>query len=81
MFVLLCYHFHDSPTFQAVADSMKSSCKCHGSSGACTAQTCWESTPDFKKVAAKLKSKYHSAVYVYKKNIEKTLVAGDLDSV
>jgi len=56
----------------AVADSMKSSCKCHGSSGACTAQTCWESTPDFKKVAAKLKSKYHSAVYVYKKTIEKT---------
>jgi len=50
-----------------VAESMKSNCKCHGSSGTCTTQTCWESTPDFKKVAAKLKNKYHNALYVYEK--------------
>jgi len=52
---------------KTVSDSMKSNCKCHGSSGACSAQTCWQSTPDFKKVAAKLKSKYHNAVYVYER--------------
>jgi len=45
----------------AVAHNMRNSCKCHGPSGSCGQQSCWEQTPDFRKVAETLKLKYKSA--------------------
>ena len=40
-------------------------CRCHGQSGACTAQTCWDQSED---VAVTLKKKYESAVQIEKKD-------------
>ena len=39
-------------------------CKCHGSTGHCTAQTCWYQVQEFNVIGDYLKAKYSSAVKV-----------------
>lgn len=43
---------------------MKTTCKCHGVSGSCTTQTCWQQLPEFREVGYHLKEKYHKALKV-----------------
>ena len=43
---------------------MQRRCKCHGVSGSCSVQTCWDQLADFKVVGALLKQKYLDAIRV-----------------
>ncbi|XP_040218268.1 protein Wnt-8b [Rana temporaria] len=49
---------------KAVKTTMKTTCKCHGVSGSCTTQTCWQQLPEFREVGYHLKEKYHKALKV-----------------
>ncbi|XP_039267974.2 protein Wnt-3a-like isoform X1 [Styela clava] len=46
---------------QAIKNNMWVKCKCHGLSGSCDLQTCWWSTPSFRRVGNILKEKYDAA--------------------
>ena len=48
----------------AVKKAMRKQCKCHGMSGSCTLQTCWEQLGDFKHVGRFLKKQYKRAAKV-----------------
>lgn len=41
---------------------MVKKCRCHGTSGSCSIQTCWLQTAPFKDVSRKLYEKYRKAV-------------------
>jgi wingless-type MMTV integration site family protein 8 len=43
---------------------MQRQCKCHGVSGSCSIQTCWDQLADFRVVGALLKRKYLDAIRV-----------------
>lgn len=43
---------------------MKTQCKCHGVSGACTTKTCWTTLPHFRQVGDFLKTRYEEAKQV-----------------
>ncbi|XP_053620387.1 protein Wnt-7b isoform X2 [Plodia interpunctella] len=47
-----------------VKDLIRQECKCHGVSGSCTVQTCWQALPPFRAVAAALRDKYRRAKLV-----------------
>lgn len=49
---------------QAVRKTMQRRCKCHGVSGSCSIQTCWDQLADFRVVGSLLKSKYLDAIRV-----------------
>ena len=51
-------------SFQAVADSLTTACKCHGVSGSCSIKTCWKSLGDLKAIGSQLQRKYAVAVEV-----------------
>lgn len=48
----------------AVKRSMKKICKCHGISGSCQINTCWNSLPSMSKIGDYLKSQYRLAARV-----------------
>ncbi|XP_074658095.1 protein Wnt-11b-2-like [Tubulanus polymorphus] len=56
---------------QAVEQSMRKSCKCHGVSGSCSLKTCWKALPDVAQIGQILKNRYHIAVEVVKRKVEK----------
>lgn len=43
---------------------MKLSCRCHGFSGSCSAQTCWEELPTIYEIGDTMKQMYDRAVKV-----------------
>ena len=43
---------------------MQRQCKCHGVSGSCSIQTCWDQLADFRIIGSLLKKKYLDAVRV-----------------
>ncbi|XP_078386804.1 protein Wnt-8b [Cetorhinus maximus] len=49
---------------KAVKGTMKRTCKCHGVSGSCTTQTCWQQLPEFREVGNYLKEKYYKALKI-----------------
>lgn len=49
---------------QILSSSLKTTCKCHGVSGACTIKTCWKSLPVLRTVAAALQARHVTAVLV-----------------
>ncbi|XP_022781162.1 protein Wnt-7b-like isoform X3 [Stylophora pistillata] len=46
---------------QALKDSLKMHCRCHGTSGSCVSRTCWQDLPGFKKIGSQLKQRYLKA--------------------
>lgn len=48
----------------AVKRNMQTECKCHGLSGSCSVQTCWEKMPHFRDVGDRLKARFDSAIKV-----------------
>lgn len=48
----------------AVRKRMKRACKCHGVSGSCATQTCWNTLSDFRTVGSFLKKMWKQAVRV-----------------
>lgn len=46
---------------QALKDSLKLHCHCHGTSGSCVSRTCWQDLPGFKKIGSQLKQRYLKA--------------------
>ncbi|XP_017777874.1 PREDICTED: protein Wnt-4, partial [Nicrophorus vespilloides] len=50
--------------FNAVKESEKKICVCHGVSGSCVLKTCWKEVRDFSNIAQRLKQKYSNATYV-----------------
>ena len=51
---------------QAVKKTMRRICKCHGVSGSCTTQSCWNTPGDFREVGDHLKKMYKRAKRVSK---------------
>nr|AVK72279.1 Wnt8 protein [Xenoturbella bocki] len=49
---------------KAVKKMMKTVCKCHGVSGACTTRTCWRQLSDFRDVGDLLKRKHATSIQV-----------------
>ena len=48
--------------FQTLKNSVKMQCKCHGVSGHCSTQFCWQTTPSsLKKVSLQLKHMYKNS--------------------
>lgn len=50
-----------SPPLQIVREAIFKRCRCHGLSGSCQFQTCWEQLQDFSTVISRLK-----AIYLHK---------------
>ncbi|KRT82380.1 hypothetical protein AMK59_4657, partial [Oryctes borbonicus] len=53
----------------AVSRNMMRTCKCHGLSGSCTMNTCWNVTPSLKEIGNELKRKYLKAMLVDQSNL------------
>ncbi|XP_066994945.2 protein Wnt-8b-like [Anabrus simplex] len=49
---------------EAVRDGLKRRCKCHGVSGTCSVQTCWQQMAPFSETAANLRQRYERAVRI-----------------
>ncbi|XP_072021579.1 protein Wnt-8-like [Amphiura filiformis] len=49
---------------KVVRKTMQRRCKCHGVSGSCSIQTCWDQLADFRVIGSILKKKYLDAVRV-----------------
>ncbi|XP_049948159.1 protein Wnt-8b-like [Schistocerca serialis cubense] len=49
---------------EVVRGSMETRCKCHGTSGSCSVQTCWRLLRPFHHVAARLERLYHDAIRI-----------------
>ncbi|XP_059152707.1 protein Wnt-9a-like, partial [Physella acuta] len=47
-----------------VRELVNKTCKCHGLSGSCTVETCWQQLAPFKEVGRVLKNKYEKSVRV-----------------
>lgn len=58
----------------AVKKNMKKVCKCHGMSGSCQVNTCWNSVPDMNKVGEYLRHQYRLAAKVGAMSAEDTNV-------
>ena len=50
---------------------MKRICKCHGTSGSCTYQTCWNTIDSFENIGFELLQLYRNATHVFKSNKDK----------
>ncbi|XP_044726494.1 protein Wnt-8a-like [Chrysoperla carnea] len=62
----------------AVRATMKKRCRCHGVSGSCTIQTCWNELAPFSEVAEYLREKYDEAVRVDFDNGVDRLIVGNV---
>jgi wingless-type MMTV integration site family protein 7 len=46
---------------QALLDSIRTECKCHGVSGSCSMKTCWVTLPKFRSIGDRLTQRYARA--------------------
>lgn len=60
--------------FQAVQNSLKEKCKCHGLSQFCTMKTCWSVLDPFTKTSAGIKTRFDRAIKVYVNNNGDSLI-------
>lgn len=58
------YIFFCIVQFQAVRNSLRKHCRCHGLSGSCTMQTCWMALNTFPEIADELRRMYDRAVHL-----------------
>jgi len=49
---------------QVLVNSLRRQCKCHGISGSCETQTCWDAVPPFREVGNMIKEKFDGATEV-----------------
>nr|ACC38469.1 Wnt8 [Scaphechinus mirabilis] len=49
---------------KAVKQTLERTCKCHGVSGSCSMQTCWNQLANFRAIGEQVKRKYSKAVRV-----------------
>lgn len=47
---------------QAVRNSLKKHCRCHGVSGSCSLQTCWLSMKPFLEITKDIKRMYENSI-------------------
>lgn len=47
---------------QAVRNSLRKHCRCHGLSGSCSLQTCWLSLNAFPEIANDIRKKFNNAI-------------------
>lgn len=50
--------------FQAIRNSLRELCRCHGMSGSCSLQTCWKSMNAFSVISEVIKRMYDNSVIV-----------------
>ena len=67
VFYLVVRHFT-----KMTADSLATTCKCHGVSGSCSLKTCWMALPEARILGSNLQKKYFSALEVDLKTNRKT---------
>ena len=51
-------------SLQAIKNTMKLLCKCHGVSGSCSVKICWRTMSTFREVGGHLKDKFDGAALV-----------------
>uniref|UniRef100_A0A914XVA2 Protein Wnt n=1 Tax=Panagrolaimus superbus TaxID=310955 RepID=A0A914XVA2_9BILA len=49
---------------EVLISSLRRQCKCHGISGSCETQTCWDAVPSFREVGNIIKEKFDGATEV-----------------
>uniref|UniRef100_A0AC34RF24 Protein Wnt n=1 Tax=Panagrolaimus sp. JU765 TaxID=591449 RepID=A0AC34RF24_9BILA len=49
---------------QVLVSSLRRQCKCHGISGSCETQTCWDAVPSFREIGNMIKEKFDGATEV-----------------
>lgn len=55
--------------FQALKNSLRKLCRCHGVSGSCALQTCWQSISDFSAITSEVRKMYDNSVLLRLDNI------------
>lgn len=58
----LSYQLITALLFQAIKNSLKKLCRCHGVSGSCAIQTCWTSINAFHEITSDIKRMYDNSV-------------------
>lgn len=53
---------------QAIKNSLKKLCRCHGVSGSCALQTCWQSINAFPAITSEIKRMYDNSVMLWLDN-------------
>uniref|UniRef100_A0A7E4ZTK7 Protein Wnt n=1 Tax=Panagrellus redivivus TaxID=6233 RepID=A0A7E4ZTK7_PANRE len=49
---------------EVLISSLRRQCKCHGISGSCETQTCWDAVPSFREIGNTIKEKFDGATEV-----------------
>ncbi|XP_056640838.1 protein Wnt-8a-like [Diorhabda sublineata] len=62
---------------EVIKRSMEKKCRCHGTTGACTLQTCWMVLPPFQKIGKKLKNLHKTALRVTSDEIQRYIIIGN----
>lgn len=68
LILLFIFFYSVLVELQAIRDSMRLECKCHGLSGSCTVKTCWLKMPPFREVASRLIDRFDHAHKVVLRN-------------
>lgn len=59
----------DKPDLQAINNSLKKLCRCHGVSGSCALQTCWNSINAFSEITLEIKRMYDNSAVLKLDNL------------
>jgi len=62
--------------WQIVSESLRTTCKCHGVSGACAIKTCWRALPDIRAIALAVQRRHAVAVEVKTASWPESMTSG-----